>query len=173
MVALPEPWMRGPLSAVDPLLAPVLYTFQHAREELARHTAELTAEQLHARPAGAASVAFHIRHIAGSADRLLTYAQGRQLSEEQFATLRAEEAQATGTREELLAMMDEIFAHAERAIRGFTTDQLREPRQLGRKLLPTTVNGLLVHIAEHTMRHVGQAVTTAKIVRGELKPTSG
>jgi len=30
--------------------------------------------------------------------------------------------------------------------------------------LPTTVGGLLVHVADHTQRHVGQAVTTAKIV---------
>jgi UPF0271 protein len=164
MVPLPEPWMRGPLAGVDPLLAPVLYSFLHAREELARHTAELTEEQLRAKPGGVASVAFHIRHIGGSTDRLMTYAQGRQLSDQQMAALRAEEGQATGTREELLAGMDEAFTRAEEVVRGFSAAQLREPRELGRKRLPTTVNGLIVHAAEHTMRHVGQAVTTAKVV---------
>jgi 5-oxoprolinase (ATP-hydrolysing) subunit A len=163
LVALPEPWMRGQLSGVDPLLAPVLYTFMHAREELAQHTSDLTADQLQARPNGAASVAFHIRHIAGSTDRLMTYAEGRQLTEAQMASLKAE-AQANGTREELLAAVDEAFDRAERVVRGFSIEQLRQPREIGRKRLPTTVHGLLVHVAEHTMRHVGQAVTTVKVV---------
>ena len=30
-----EPWMRGPIPGVDPLLAPILYSFQMAREDLA------------------------------------------------------------------------------------------------------------------------------------------
>ena len=167
LVSLPEPWMRGPIAGVDPLLCPLLYTLLHAREELARHSADLTFDQLRARPGGAASVAFHLLHIAGSTDRLLTYAQGRQLSEEQMAALRAEEAQPAGTREELLARMDEVFDRAEQFVRGLAVGQLREPRELGRKRLPTTVNGLLVHMAEHTMRHAGQAVTTAKICRAD------
>jgi UPF0271 protein len=169
-VELPEPWMRGPLSGVDPLLAPVLYTFAHAREELARHTADMTGAQLRAQPGGVASVAFHIQHIGGSTDRLLTYACARQLSEEQLADLRGEKKVIAGTREELLTKMDEIFIKAEKVIRGLPAAQLREPRELGRKRLPTTLHGLLVHIAEHTMRHAGQAVTTATIVKGAACP---
>jgi uncharacterized damage-inducible protein DinB len=30
--------------------------------------------------------------------------------------------------------------------------------------LPSSLGGLLVHVAEHTARHVGQMVTTAKVV---------
>jgi hypothetical protein len=41
-----------------------------------------------------------------------------------------------------------------------------EVRGVGREKLPSTVGGLLVHCAEHTQRHVGQAVTTAKVVVG-------
>jgi len=67
-----EPWMRGPIAGVDPLLAPLLYSFQMAREDLARFTAGLSEAQLWARPDGFAPVGFHIRHITGSADRLLS-----------------------------------------------------------------------------------------------------
>jgi hypothetical protein len=46
---------------------------------------------------------------------------------------------------------------------------LEQPRRVGRKQLPTSVGGLLVHVADHTQRHVGQAITTAKVVIG-LRP---
>ena len=71
-----EPWARGPLEGVNPLIAPVLYVFDHAREDLAKWTADLTEEQLWATPYGFGSVGFHLRHLAGSTDRLLTYAEG-------------------------------------------------------------------------------------------------
>jgi len=35
----------------------------------------------------------------------------------------------------------------------------------------TTVAGLLTHIAEHTQRHVGQAISAAKLSRVEGKDT--
>ena len=41
---------------------------------------------------------------------------------------------------------------------------LQHRREVGRARLPSTVVGLLFHAAEHTQRHVGQLVTTAKVV---------
>lgn len=160
----PEPWLRGPLEGVDPLLAPVLHSFQQAREDLALHTEGLTPEQLWARPHGLGPAGFHIRHIAGSVDRLITYAGGRQLSGEQLAQTRAEMEPGAG-REELLAAVEAAFARAEAVVSALDPAALRTPREVGRKRLPTTVAGLLVHIAEHTQRHVGQAISAAKLAR--------
>src|SRR5215470_17994257 len=96
----PEPWMRGPIPGVDPLVAPILYSFQQAREDLAHWTDGLTAAQLWSEPHGFGSVGFHLRHIAGSVDRLMTYLRGRALDEGQMAALDAE-MEPGGTRDEL------------------------------------------------------------------------
>jgi len=161
MAELSEPWLRGPIPGVHPLLAPVLYTFQQAREDLARYTKDLTPTQIWARPHGFGSVGFHIRHIAGSTSRLMTYLQGGQLSAEQMAELEREHEPGEGG-EHLLAGMDRTFREAETVIRALDPAVLPEPRGVGRKRLPTTVGGLLTHIAEHTQRHVGQAISAAK-----------
>jgi uncharacterized damage-inducible protein DinB len=163
MASLPEPWMRGPIAGVDPLVAPVLYTFQQAREDLRRWTEGFSPEQLWATPYGFGSVGFHLRHIAGSTDRLMSYLQGKPLNAEQLATLQAEHAPAGADRDELLALVDAAFENAEKVVRALDPATLREPRGVGRRQLPTTVIGLLVHIAEHTQRHVGQAISAAKL----------
>ena len=151
-----EPWLRGPIPDVDPLIAPVLYAFIQAREDLAHFTAGLTTERL-----WATKIGFHIRHISRSTDRLMTYLQGRQLAARQFG-----EGEPGASREELLAEMDEVFQHAESVVRAIDPSILREPREVGRQRLPTTVIGLLTHIAEHTQRHVGQAIILANGARG-------
>ncbi len=158
----PEPWLRGPIPGVHPLLAPILYTFQQAREDLAHYTEGLTVEQVWASPHGFGSVGFHLRHIAGSTDRLMTYLQDRPLSRRQRSDLGAEK-EPGASREELLAGLDRAFAEAEKVVRALEPGQLAEPRAVGRKRLPTTVGGLLTHIAEHTQRHVGQAISAAKL----------
>jgi hypothetical protein len=157
----PEPWLRGPLPDVNPLLAPALYSFQQTREDLATHTEGLTAAQVWARPHGLAPLGFHLRHIAGSVDRLTTYLEGHELDDAQMAALAAE-MQPGPSLGELLADLDRSLGHAEQVIRGIHPATLAEARRVGRKHLPTTVIGLLVHIAEHTQRHLGQAITTAK-----------
>jgi uncharacterized damage-inducible protein DinB len=159
---LPEPWLRGPIAGVSPLIAPVLRSLEQAREDLAKHTAELTMEQIWARPAGLPSVGFQLRHIAGSVDRLMTYLQGQSLSEAQLAILKYE-MEPGASREELLARVNEVLAEAAARIRAIDPATLADPRVVGRRELPTTVAGLIVHIAEHTQRHVGQAITTAKV----------
>jgi uncharacterized damage-inducible protein DinB len=159
-----EPWLSGPIEGVDPLLAPVLYTFEQTRQDLAAATADLTTEELWARPGGGGSVGFHLRHAGGAAERLSTYLRGQQLSESQLAAGKAE-SEPGASRDELLARLGEQLAGVEAYIRTLDTATLAEARGVGRKMLPTTVIGLIVHIAEHTFRHAGQAVTTAKFVR--------
>lgn len=162
MADQPEPWLRGPIPGVHPLLSPVLYTFQQAREDLAHHTQNLTPEQIWATPHGFGSVGFHLRHIAGSTDRLMTYLKGDQLTPEQMVVLSAEKESRDAGREELRAEVDRVFREAEAVVRAIDPARLTEPRWVGRKRLPTTVAGLLTHIAEHTQRHVGQAISAAK-----------
>jgi hypothetical protein len=164
MAGLPEPWLRGPLPDVHPLLAPALYGFQQTREDLARHTEGLTAAQVWARPHGLAPLGFHMRHIAGSVDRLTTYLEGRLLNDAQMAALAAEMEPGAG-RDELLAEVDRALRRAEDVIRSIDPATLAEPRAVGRKRLPTTVIGLITHIAEHTQRHLGQAISAAKLAR--------
>jgi uncharacterized damage-inducible protein DinB len=164
-MGLPEPWLRGPLPGVHPLLAPILFSFQQTREDLAKYTDGLNCTQLWATPHGLGSVGFHIRHIAGSVDRLITYLQGRELSSEQTATLQAEERHDGRNRDQLLADLDSAFQQAEAAVRALDPARLSEPRTVGRIHLPTTVAGLLTHIAEHTQRHVGQAISAAKLAK--------
>lgn len=158
----PEPWLRGPIEGVPSFAAPLFHSFQQAREDLARITESLTPHQLWHRPAGAAPVGFHIRHAGGAADRLCTYLEGRQLTEAQMERLRAE-MNPGATREQLLAELDADFKRVEAVVAAMDPARLTDLRTVGRKLLPTTVIGLIVHIAEHTQRHTGQAITTARI----------
>ncbi len=164
MPTLPEPWLRGPIPGVHPLIAPILYAFQQAREDLATHTAGLTLEQIWATPHGLGSLGFHVRHIAGSTARLITYLERNQLSEEQLAELRVEPEPGASI-QDLLAAMERSFEHAEAVVRALNPADLGSPRKVGRKRLPTTVIGLLTHIAEHTQRHRGQAISAAKLAR--------
>lgn len=168
-MARPEPWLRGPIDGVHPVLGAVLRSFEMAAEDIARATEGLSVAELWARPGGVASIGFHIRHLAGSIDRLLTYAEGRQLSDEQMEALRAE-GEPGASREDLLAELNSALAASGLRVRAFPLHSLTEPRGVGRKHLPSTVAGLLIHTAEHTQRHVGQAVTTALLVSS---PPSG
>lgn len=131
--------------------------------DLATWTEGFTPAQIWARPLGLGPIGFHMRHIAGSTDRLFTYAEGRMLSEEQIAQLKGEMEEGA-SREELLAAVDAVFQRVGDAIRKIDPDTLRDFRGVGRKQLPATVAGLLMHIAEHNMRHVGEAIITAKVV---------
>jgi hypothetical protein len=161
---LPEPWLRGQLPDVNPLLAPALYSFAQTREDLANHTAGLTADRVWARPHGLAPLGFHLRHIAGSVDRLTTYLEGKQLDEAQLAALAAEMTPGAGL-DELLAGIDAALSRTEAVIRAIDPATFAEPRFVGRRRLQVTVIGLIVHIAEHTQRHLGQAISAANLAR--------
>jgi len=160
----PEPWLRGALWEVPAVHRAVLHALQLAEEDLTHWCADLTAEELNARPAGMASAAFHIRHIARSIDRLLTYSEGRQLTEVQMASLRTE-MNPDATPENVFAELRDALELARNRLRALVGADLETNRMVGRQALPTTLGGLLVHVADHTQRHVGQAITTAKFVR--------
>lgn len=164
MSGQPEPWLRGTHTDIPAVIRSVVHALELCREDVDAACAGLTDEQMHARPAEIASLAFHLRHIVGSLDRLLTYAEGRQLSAEQVAILKSEQ-EARGSRAELLGQFYRGIEDAMRRVQAFSGADLEQPRQVGRKALPTTVGGLLVHCADHTLRHTGQAVTTAKLIR--------
>jgi uncharacterized damage-inducible protein DinB len=165
---LPEPWLRGTLTDVPPLQRAVLHALELAKEDLERWCDGMSDEELNHRPGGIAPVAFHLRHIARSMDRLLTYAEGNQLTAEQIGVMKLE-MDPVARRNELLAELAVAFAKSIKRIRAFSPQQMEEERKVGKKQLPTSVGGLLVHVADHTQRHVGQAITTAKIVLAELR----
>ena len=166
----PEVWLRGPVPGVPPLLQPVAHSLLQCREELQATLERLTPQQIWARPSGAASVGFHARHAAGSLDRLFTYARGERLSAEQKAALAAEGEPDPEPRagDRLLAGFSDAIDRALAQLRATGEATLAEPRTVGRSQLPSTVIGLLFHGAEHAQRHIGQAVTTAKVVAASL-----
>ena len=159
----PEPWLRGTLTEVPAVCRGVLHALELALEDAKKWCAGLSNAQMHARPAGLPSVAFQLRHIARSLDRLLTYAEGRTLSGEQVQILKAE-ANPEGTTKELLAELEAAISNGSMRVRALASENPSLPRTVGSKRLPTTIGGLLVHTADHTQRHVGQAITTAKLV---------
>jgi uncharacterized damage-inducible protein DinB len=159
-----EAWLGGKLDGFSDLLMPAAHALVQATVDLGK--IHLTNEELLAKPNNSPSVAFHLRHIAGSVDRLLTYAKGENLSESQFEFLQLETAETSElTAEELVNQAVFEIENALDFCKAVSPDVLFEKRFVGRKNLPTNVFGLLFHIAEHTARHVGQVVTTAKIVR--------
>jgi uncharacterized damage-inducible protein DinB len=158
-----EPWLSGTLTDVPAVPRAVLHALELAALDLKRWCSGLSDEEMNTRPGGVAPVAFHLRHIARSLDRLLTYAECRELSPEQIAALKAE-LLPRATAAEVFAELEEALERSAQRIRAIDPGSFEEPRLVGRKQLPTTVGGLLVHCAEHTQRHVGQAVTTGKIL---------
>ncbi len=162
-----EAWLRGPVAGVPPLLNPAAHALQHAAEDANRALAGLSLERLWQRPGGAASVGYHVRHLAGALDRLLTYARGEALSDEQRQAL-ARESEPGIPPQDGAALGAEVGAAIARALdqlRRTPEETLLEPRAVGRQQLPSTVIGLLFHAAEHASRHAGQALTTATVVR--------
>jgi uncharacterized damage-inducible protein DinB len=162
--SLPEPWLRGTLADVAPVQRAVLHALELAKEDLSRWCGELTDAQLNARPADIAPVAFHIRHIGRATDRLLSYAEGNPLTSEQIAAMKSE-LNPDATRDQLFAELTQALDAAAARIRAFSVEYLNQTRTVGRQQMPITVAGLVVHVADHAQRHVGQAITTAKMVK--------
>jgi uncharacterized damage-inducible protein DinB len=159
----PEPWLRGPLVGVHPLVMPVFFSFIQVREDLQAHTAGLTDEQVWQDVAGR-SLGFQLKHIAGSVDRITTYLLGLPIEDRQLAFLR-EEAVPSGTLQELLQQVSIALDQSESQLRTLDANSIYAHRTVGRRALPTTVIGLIVHLAEHTQRHLGQAITITKLLK--------
>jgi uncharacterized damage-inducible protein DinB len=166
--ARPEAWLRGPLPDIPDLLQPVAHALTAASEDVVPSVSGLSAEQLWLQPGGAASVGFHLQHLSGSTDRLFTHARGDGLSDAQKAALVAERTptEPRPTSQELLQRWHVTVDRALRQLAATQEADLRLQRLVGRAQLPSTSLGLLVHAAEHATRHVGQIITTAKIIRG-------
>jgi uncharacterized damage-inducible protein DinB len=163
LISNPEPWLRGPIEGVHPLVAPVFFSFAMVREDLAKYTAGLSDEAIW-RNIDGASLGFHLRHLAGSVDRLTTYFFNQQLSQEQLDVLKRE-AEPKGDLKELLALLNDRLTDSEKRLSRLDPTTLYDHRSVGRRALPTTVIGLIVHLCEHTQRHLGQAITLAKMLK--------
>jgi uncharacterized damage-inducible protein DinB len=159
-----EPWLRGTYTELPAVLRAILHAFDLSREDVVRWADDLSESELHATPFGLTPISFHLRHIARSLDRLLTYAEGNQLDSEQLTALKTELDPGI-SREELLAEFHQGLDRAAERVRAFASADLEQPRGVGKKQLPTSVGGLLVHLADHTQRHTGQIVTTAKLIK--------
>jgi uncharacterized damage-inducible protein DinB len=166
--SLPEVWLRGPVEGVPPVLMPAAHAFLQVGEEVADVASSLTAADLWTRPGGAASAGFHLQHIVGATDRLLTYARGEGLNDSQKAYLKSEgtPGEPAATVESLVAAVQKSIADAVDVLRRMPAENVTQARAVGRAALPTTVLGLLFHAAEHAQRHAGQLTTTVKILRG-------
>ncbi len=172
-----EPWLRGTHADVPAAGRAVLHALELALDDLAKWTAGMTDAEVYAQPLGLTPIAFHLRHIARSTDRILTYAEGGQLSAAQLSALKTEQSGAEkggagqggeGKQEtlaELLAEVQASFSNAAGRIRVLATADLNTPRFVGRKQLPTSIGGALIHVADHTQRHTGQVITTAKVLK--------
>lgn len=167
MAQRPEAWLRGPIPGVPALLQPVAHALVQARDEVHETCDGLNDDLLWLRPHGVASVGFHLQHLRGVLDRLTTYARNAPLTDGQLAALRAEGSDATGalTVAALLAEFDAQVDATLAQLRETPESTLLDFRGVGRAGLPSNVLGLLVHAAEHTTRHVGQLLVTARVVR--------
>jgi hypothetical protein len=159
----PEPWLRGSIPGVSPLIMPVLHSFLQVREDLQKYALGLGPSDVWCNVNGA-SMGFHLKHIAGSVERLTAYLMGAELTPEQIAAVRAEHM-ADEDSDSLITLVDLALCASEQKLRTIAPESLHDERAVGRKRLPTTVLGLLVHLAEHTQRHLGQIITLSKIVR--------
>ena len=166
-----EPWLRGTLSDVPVVQRALLHSLEMAQEDTARWCRGLDDRELHARPFNLPSVAFQLRHIARSLDRFCSYAEGTPLSPEQFAALTSE-MNGEGTTASIFSELEESLKKTRRRLDAIVLQPPDLPVSIGRKALPTTLTGLLIHAAEHTQRHVGQAITTAKLIVAQREPVS-
>ncbi len=160
-----EFWQRGPVENIPGLLQPVAHALLQARKEVTEFMPDFPPTLLWEKPAGVASPGFHLQHLTGVLDRLFTYARGGTLTDEQFAYLRQEGKPVDASTNELVNV---FYLQVEKALAQLSNTaahSLEEPRWVGRAQIPSNVLGLLVHAAEHTMRHVGQLYVTSRILK--------
>ena len=162
----PEAWLEGPVDGISAALQPVAHSFVQVQRDLERVVPLVEPHELWVSPGGAASLGFHLQHLAGSTDRLLTYARGEALEEAQMEWLRCEGRIRQGaTPMDLMEIVVTQLQQGMTQLRNTPDSALDEARYVGRKRLPATVRGLLYHAGEHATRHTGQVITTARVVR--------
>src|SRR4051794_9736884 len=134
----PEVWLRGALDGYHPLTMPVAHSLLQVREDAARLERTVTADQLWARPGGAASIGFHIRHTGGALDRLLTYAGGEARPARQRLSPAGGAAQGAPpvSLATLASDMNAVIDRSLEQLRGVDPDRLLDAREVGRGRLP-------------------------------------
>lgn len=162
-----EVWQRGPIENVPALLQPIAHALLEVSEEAHSIMKDFPETLLWERPAGVASPAFHLQHICGVIDRLFTYARKELLNERQMEDLSTEgnKERTFLSLQQLLAQLDKRITEAVNELKNVNPDSLTEPRGVGRKQIPTTLIGLYVHTAEHSMRHIGQLLVTVRVLK--------
>jgi uncharacterized damage-inducible protein DinB len=162
----PEVWLRGPLPDFPILLQPIAFALMQAREDVNEMTLDFPDRSLYERPGGAASAAFHLQHLSGVLSRMFTYAEGKQLTENQLEWLNQEgkDQHKNYSVQNLVSLCNSQIETSLQNSREIDVTTLTELRVVGRKQLPSTVFGLLIHAAEHTQRHVGQLLVTVKVL---------
>lgn len=159
-----EAWLKGPVDGVAPALMPAAHSFLQVTQELPQLLSGLTVEEIWRKPGGSASMGFHALHLAGATDRLLTYARGEQLSQDQQDAAKAERALDGLDAEEIVRRVAATLDRAIEQLRTTPSDIIGEAREVGRQRLPSTVLGLIFHAAEHATRHVGQIATLRNVI---------
>ena len=167
-----EVWQRGPVDDVPALLQPVAHALLQAVEDVEKEMETFPVVLLWEKPAGVASVGFHLKHITGVVNRLFTYAKGEMLSDEQMNSLKQESTTEINSIKPLVDVFRTQVGYALIQLKNTDTNTLTDKRGVGRKQIPSTVIGLLFHAAEHVQRHVGQLIVTARILRAKSIPDS-
>ena len=166
-----EFWLAGPVAGITPVLQPAAHAILQAQREVQEVLQDFPDPLLWQRPGGVAPVAFHLQHLSGVLDRLFTYARGEQLSAGQLNALQREGKEDTNIiLPDLVQRFNEQVASAIEQLRNTKVESVLETRHVGRKQIPSNVLGLLFHAAEHTQRHTGQLLVTARIVNCKQKP---
>ncbi|GLU52430.1 DinB family protein [Dyadobacter frigoris] len=165
----PEVWLCGPLPNIPSLLQPAAHALLQAQEEINKLGQNFPSDLLWVKPAGLASVGFHMQHLAGVLDRLLTYARGESLSNEQLEYLKQESKSPFPgcSFNDLLQNLNRQFTISIFQIERTDSLTLLEVRTVGRAQIPSTHLGLIFHAAEHTMRHLGQLLVTIKFLESD------
>jgi len=162
----PEVWLRGALPDIPKLLQPAAHALLQSKEEVFKYTRDFPHALLWEKPAGRASVGFHLQHITGVLDRMLTYAEEKPLSKKQFEYLRNEGVENPEVKmDDLTHAFSEKVAQALDIFKNTPETILTEQRGVGRKQLPSSVIGLYFHAAEHSQRHIGQMLVTISVLK--------
>ena len=162
-----EPWLRGPVPGIEPLLQPVAHALTGVTEDLLPLLRSLSEDDIWKTPGASAPIAYHLAHMAGSLDRMFTYARGESLSPEQWKSYEVEQKimEVRPPLSDLVRMVQSTLDRSLRELGGIHTDRLLDPREVGRARRPSNVLGLLVHAAEHTVRHTGQIQTLVRVLQ--------
>ena len=163
----PEVWLRGPVEDVPAALQPAAHALLQVKEEIAGILADFPDAKLWECPAGVASVGFHLKHIPGVVDRLFTYALGEKLSTDQMRYLSSETETSAESKAELIQALQDRIDRAVEDLRHIDPMKLNDHRGVGRKQLPSTVIGMIFHAAEHSQRHLGQTLVTARVLESQ------